>query len=107
VAALAARMGAPLWAKLLEILKLPVVQVAATGYMVKEAIGDAVNGETAEYLRHEQALAELVANGTLTVEQYETLKKPIPKQSSIMGPIVLGIVALGGLALYLRSRASS
>lgn len=100
----AARLGAPAWTRLLELLRLPVVTVAGGTAIAGKTITDAINGETEAYLSHEDALAQLVAEGKLTTDEYNNLKKDIPEQKSIIGPVILGVVALGGFALYLKNR---
>jgi len=107
LASLAARLGASSWARLMELLRLPIVTAAGAVAVGGKVLNDAVNGETEAYLAHEAALDQLVAEGKLTVEEYNALKKKIPEKESIIGPIVLGVVALGGLALYLKSRKES
>jgi predicted secreted protein len=102
----AARLGAPAWARLMELLRLPVVTTAAGVAIAGKTITDSIHGETEAYLTHEEALAQLVAEGALTTEQYNAFKQKIPEQKSIIGPVVLGVVALGGLALYFKNRRS-
>lgn len=102
----AAVLGRAAWVKILQLLSVPAVTATATTLAAGSVIRDAVNGETEAYLSHEDNLARLLADGAITVEEYNALKKNPPEQKSIMVPIVLGIVALGGFALYLKNRSA-
>jgi hypothetical protein len=104
LAGLAARLGTATWVKLMELLKLPIVTAAGAAAVGGKALNDALNGEAEAYLAHEDVLAQLVAEGALTVEEYNAIKKPIPGKESFVGPVVLGVVALGGLWLYFKNR---
>jgi len=102
----AAALGRAAWVKIIQLLSVPAVTATATTLAAGSVIRDAVNGETEAYLSHEDNLAKLLADGAITVEEYNALKKNPPEQKSIMVPIVLGIVALGGFALYLKNRSA-
>jgi hypothetical protein len=104
LAGLAARLGSATWVKLMELLKLPIVTAAGAVVVGGKALNDALNGEAEAYLAHEDVLAQLVAEKKLTVDEYNALTKPVPAKESLVGPVVLGVVALGGLWLYFKNR---
>jgi len=109
VASWIARLSEPLWIKFIQLLGTRAVStvggVATAGYYGSEAISKSVNGESQAYFEREKTLDQMVADKQLTVEQANQRRGEKPEQSSIAGPVVAGLVALGGLYLYLKNRS--
>ena len=104
---LAAALGSAIWPRLIQLLGLPIVRTAVVaGSTVGGVVGvadAAINGETQAYADVNDRLNQMVADGTLTAEQAEKLKEKQP--GTPVGYIIAGLVGLGGIALYLRSRS--
>lgn len=105
VAGWAARVGGPLWAKMIELLQLPVVKSAVVTGITVQGVGDALNAETVAFKDTNQQLNQLVAEGKLTTEQADVLRPEGP--TSPWTAVALTVVALGGGYLYLRHRKRS
>lgn len=98
----AARVAGPVWAKMVELLSLPLVRSAVVTTIVTKGVGDALNADTVAFSEADQQLNSLVAEGKLTVEQAQQLKPQQP--SGPWGMLAIGAVVLGGGWLYLRSK---
>jgi hypothetical protein len=99
-----ARFAGATWTGLLTLLRLPVVRTAATTGIVVKGVGDALTSETQTLADRDAQLDKYVTEGKLTVEQRKQLDKPTGTDWKTM--TILGVVGLGGLALYLRNRNS-
>jgi len=98
----AARVAGPLWAKMIELLQLPVVKSAVVTGITVQGVGDALNAETVAFSDVNQQLNNLVAEGKLTAEQADQLRPETP--TSPWTVLALAGVALGGGYLYLRNK---
>jgi hypothetical protein len=99
---IAAKLGGAAWARLVELLSLPVVRAAAVTYIGVKGAGDALNADTAAYRDINTQLNDLVARGELTAEEAQGLRPGAPVSGAAI--VALGVVALGGLALFLRRK---
>ena len=101
-AAVAERLGGAVWPKLLQLLNSPTVKSGVVTYLGVKGVGDALNADVVAYKEIRKHVADLVAEGKLTVEEAGPLNPTAP--SSAMGMLVLGVVAVGGLAVYLSMK---
>jgi hypothetical protein len=99
-AAWAARLAAPAWQGLLTLLGNPTVRAVAitavAGDAAVKGLNVALNGETLAYLENQKKLIE-GGHGS------EAPNAP----TGGLAMVVMGLVAVGGLALYLKSKSSS
>jgi predicted secreted protein len=100
---LAGRVAGAAWVKLMDVLRLPVVTAAGTVVAGGAAVNTVLTGETQAYLSYEQAMAQLLADGKITQAEYDSLLHPSPPMGGATA-VILGLVALGGFALYVRSK---
>lgn len=104
-AQVAGRLAGTVWPKLLQLLNSTTVKGGVITYLGVKGVGDALNADTVAYKEITQNLDNLVASGELTVEERNKLKPDVPTApTSAMGMLVLGVVAIGGLAVFLSMR---
>jgi hypothetical protein len=85
-----------------QLLSLPVVKGATVTYIGVKGVGDALNADTAAYRDITTRLNDAVARGEMTAEEAKGLRPSRPAGGAAIA--VVGVVALGGLALYLRGK---
>jgi hypothetical protein len=98
--ALAARLATPVWQGVLTLLSNPTIRAVAVTAVASDAavkgLNVALNGETLVYLENQSRLIE-GGHGS------EAPNAP----TGGLAMVVMGLVAVGGLALYLKSKNSS
>jgi hypothetical protein len=99
---IAGRLSGAAWAKLIQLLSLPVVRAAAVTYIGVKGVGDALNADTAAYRDITLDLNDKFAKGELTAEERAAAQPRPPMSGAAIAAI--GVVALGGLAVLLRSK---
>ena len=101
-AQIAGRLGGAAWAKMIELLSLPVVRAAAVTYIGVKGVGEAFNADATNYKDLMGRLYDAVEKKQLTVEDAGKLKPSQPM--GIAAIAAIGVVVLGGFALYLRGK---
>jgi peptidoglycan hydrolase-like protein with peptidoglycan-binding domain len=102
------KIGEVVWPKLVQLLGTRAVTVAGAAAVAASGANDIINGDVKAYQDHNAALAQMVSDGKLTVDEYNALKAQAPGGStSNVGWLIGGAVGLGALAIYLRSKAAT
>jgi hypothetical protein len=101
-AQIASRLLAAAWPKMIQALSLPVVRGAVVTYIGVKGVGEAFNADTTAYRDISNTLNQFVADGKMTVEDAAKLKPSAPLSAGAI--VALGVVVVGGLALYFRSK---
>ncbi len=101
-AGLAARLAGPAWRGLLALLQTKTVATTAGAAVITSGATQVLGGDTSAYWEREKALDEMMASGELSPEDRKRLEGDKPFSPMVIA--TLGLVAVGGLALYLKNR---
>jgi hypothetical protein len=102
--ALAARFGSRLWQGLMQLLGSRTVAVVGATQVGVAGLGNVINGEVQSYNDYNRWILSKVASGELSPEAGQAAMRKTPERESVVMPLVVGGVILGGLALFLRQR---
>ena len=94
----------PLWSKLVQLLGTRTVATLGGAAIVSQGVVSVLNGEVDSYLAYNEQIAKLVAEGKLSGEAGANMVVQPPQKTSMVVPIVAGVVVLGGIALFLNSK---